>query len=150
MVIVAAVDRSDRAERVVAEAVELSNAFDEPLHVVHVMDESDYVRLEQTAFEKTGRSIPIEKVRNIAKGHAEDVAADVAAEFEPVGLMGDAASMVLSYAEEQDARYIVVTGRKRSPAGKALFGSVVQSILLNADRPIVSAAASRSSQNDDE
>lgn len=49
---------------------------------------------------------------------------------------GDPAEEILETAAEIDAETIVMSGRKRSPAGKALFGSVTQSVLLGADRPV--------------
>lgn len=44
---------------------------------------------------------------------------------------------ILRSAEEHDVDSIVLGGRKRSPAGKAIFGSVTQSVILNTDRPVV-------------
>jgi len=52
---------------------------------------------------------------------------------------GDPADRLLETASERDADLIVVAGRKRSPAGKALFGSVTQDVILNADRPVMVA-----------
>ncbi len=50
---------------------------------------------------------------------------------------GEPAETILRVASEVDANAIVMTGRKRSPAGKVLFGSVTQSVLLSADCPVI-------------
>ncbi len=52
---------------------------------------------------------------------------------------GEPSEVILKVAEEIDADSIAVSGRKRSPAGKAIFGSVTQSLLLSADRPVIVA-----------
>ena len=50
---------------------------------------------------------------------------------------GDPAESIINHAEELDADAICVAGRKRSPAGKMLFGSVSQSVILNTERPVL-------------
>jgi len=52
---------------------------------------------------------------------------------------GDPADQLLDAAKAADADLIVVAGRKRSPTGKALFGSVTQSVILNTERPVMVA-----------
>jgi nucleotide-binding universal stress UspA family protein len=44
---------------------------------------------------------------------------------------------IIALAEKIDADAIVLSGRKRSAIGSALFGSVVQSIINNTTRPVV-------------
>jgi len=53
---------------------------------------------------------------------------------------GDASTEILETAAEIDADVIAMSGRKRSPSGKVLFGSVTQSVLLDSDRPVLAAA----------
>ena len=49
---------------------------------------------------------------------------------------GDPADEIVRVAREIDADTIAIAGRKRSAAGKLLFGSVIQQVLLEADRPV--------------
>lgn len=135
MTVVVGVDLTDENAPLIAEAVKLADAFDEPLHVVHVLSRSRFRKLEQTSVEDTGKTIPLEAIRNHAKRIANDTASDV--DHEAVGLVGDAAEELIEYADSEDASYIVIGGRKRSAVGKVLFGSVTQSVLLNADIPVV-------------
>lgn len=64
--------------------------------------------------------------------HLEDAGVSVTRRREH----GDPAEEILAVAEEVGADAIVMSGRRRSPAGKVLFGSVTQSVLLDADRPV--------------
>lgn len=43
---------------------------------------------------------------------------------------------ILRVAEEVDADTVAMAGRKRSATGKVVFGSVIQNVLLEADRPV--------------
>lgn len=52
---------------------------------------------------------------------------------------GDAVRNILDQAAEVDADMISLAGRKRSPTGKALFGSITQDVILNTDRPVLVA-----------
>ncbi|WP_306061662.1 universal stress protein [Natronococcus wangiae] len=138
MTIIAAIDRSDRAPAIIEEAKRLGEAFDEPVEVVHVLSRDEFVSLEQTNVSETGDTIPTQEVVEIAAEIAAEAIDRSDVEATPVGLLGDPADEIVDYAADEGASYLVVAGRKRSPVGKALFGSVVQSILLNASCPVVS------------
>jgi len=142
MVIVAAVDRSERAPAIVEEAVELGEAFDEPVEVVHVLTRQKFIDLERTSVSDTGNTIPTDDILDIAEDIAQEVVdSSSAVDVSPVGLLGDPADEVVNYAESNDARYLVIAGRKRSPVGKALFGSTVQTVMLDSEVPVVSIRA---------
>lgn len=50
---------------------------------------------------------------------------------------GDPVTEIVERADELDANRISVAGRKRTPTGKVLFGSVAQGVILDADRPVL-------------
>jgi nucleotide-binding universal stress UspA family protein len=49
---------------------------------------------------------------------------------------GDPAKLIRDISKESGVDRIVMSGRKRSPTGKALFGSVTQSVLLDSEIPV--------------
>ncbi|MBX0297050.1 universal stress protein [Haloarcula nitratireducens] len=49
---------------------------------------------------------------------------------------GNPADMIVGVAADRDVDHIVVGGRQRSPAGKVIFGSVTQSVILDSDVPV--------------
>ncbi|WP_418286483.1 universal stress protein [Halorubrum sp. DTA46] len=143
MVVIAAVDRSERAKKAVSEAVKIADAFDDTVHVVHVLSKSEFLELERTEVNKSGRAIDMDRIRTHAAELAEKASSEAAnadefpVDVEYVGLVGDAVSRIIEYADSQDARYIVVGPRKKSPTGKVLFGSTSQQVLLSASCPVV-------------
>lgn len=137
MTIVAGVERIDRESQAVIEGVKHAEAFGEDLHVVHVLSQSTFRNLEQDSLSDTGKPVPVNDIRAYAQEVADDVASRTADDYEAVGLIGNASDELVRYANEQDANYICVGGRRRSAVGKALFGSVTQEVLLNADCSVV-------------
>lgn len=139
MVIVAAVDRSERATPVIEQAAVLAEKFDDPVHAVHVMKRSEVVGAQSEGANR-GEISNVEEIREEAAQVATEAleAATIGVESEAVGRIGTPADEIVEYAAEQSARYIVVSPHRRSQAGKILFGSVAQSVLLNADCPVVS------------
>lgn len=134
MPVVAAVDRSERAVSVLDHARRLAEDAGLDLHVAHVGAVG--VPNPKGGFDPDhDRAVTMRRSGGIARDIAETVGG--LEEFVPVGLQGDPAEAILEYSDEQDAEYIVVSARKRSSLGKAVFGSVTQSLLLNADRPVV-------------
>lgn len=158
MTVLAAVDGEQEPDRVVTIGKDLANAYDDDLVVLHVMSQAQFESiqdaLDDTSTDLTaggfapyfGEADPSTEgyFLDDAVDDAADVANDIAVatldsqrRVHPEGRVGDPVQEILAAADKHDARYIVVGGRKRTPAGKALFGSATQSILLNADQPVV-------------
>lgn len=72
---------------------------------------------------------------------ARDVLEDAGFDIELSETSGDPGDQVVDYARDNDVDLICVGGRKRSPTGKALFGSVSQEVMLSTDCPVLFSTA---------
>lgn len=79
-----------------------------------------------------------ESVQQIAAARlARDILEDAGIEVTLDETSGDPTTAILETAEHVDAKRICVAGRKRTPTGKVLFGSVSQGIILSTTRPVL-------------
>ena len=109
--------------------------------VLYVHEEVD------TMPDEAGKSI-IETV-NKSIGDLQGVPATVeqaAAEIEAAGMpvdfvetQGKPTDRIIEAAEELDVEAILIAGRRRTPVGKAVFGSVTQGVILQGERPVIVA-----------
>ena len=67
---------------------------------------------------------------------AADILSAAGVTIEQRELYVPVAESIVELSDELDADEVVICGRKRSPAGKALFGSVTQSVALNSSAPV--------------
>ncbi len=65
---------------------------------------------------------------------ARSILEEAGIEVSMEGVGGDPPMAILDTAARYEADCICVAGRKRSPTGKALFGSVTQDVIMGTDR----------------
>ena len=98
------------------------------LAVLHVVDSLDADRAEAY---RLGISDEIERVVDAA--HSEDVRWNLHLRT----ASGDLAHRILALADEVGAQMLVIGARRRSPVGKALMGSVAQTVILDSRIPVL-------------
>jgi nucleotide-binding universal stress UspA family protein len=141
MTIVAGIDSSAGSSTVLMHASELARDLDEPLHAVHVLQRGELVSVlekdvegqaltENYEIRRIGEEIVERTARQSPIVHNNDA-------IETIIRVGDPAEELATYADEVNAQYLVVGGRRRSPTGKALFGSVTQQVMFDAVMPVV-------------
>ena len=135
MVVLAAIGEERRSNPVLAVAADLAAAHGERLDVLHVVPEEEFethkAAIDDFSFAQEEQS---------AAAFSEEVAEetlDDTADISGVGRVGDPVDQTISVVEETDPRYLVIGGRRRSPAGKAVFGSKTQDILLRSPVPVM-------------
>lgn len=136
------VEPTDSGRELLKHAGEIAAGTDTELVLVHVIDEDEYEgglqRKAQTSMSD------IDSVEEVTE-KAESVARKLGEELLPAGvtytaegLFGDLPDDLLNRADELECNHVFITGDRRSPAGKALFGDTTQAVLLNFDGPVTS------------
>ncbi|MBV0924508.1 universal stress protein [Halomicroarcula limicola] len=117
-------DSEERTRAQVAATVALPHAEESvTATVLHVFRDEETA--EKTAVEQTSAGkVAMKELReagvtaNARSGH------------------GDPERQIIAVAEELDVDMIVLGGRKRSPLGALVFGSVSQAVILDSERPV--------------
>lgn len=91
------------------------------------LDISGRAKLDELASRKTGVSTAVDRLDD----------AGVTTEARGFQYDGEPADAIIDAADEIDADRVYMYSRKRSPAGKAVFGSTLQQVVLNAAIPVV-------------
>ncbi|GGN88428.1 universal stress protein [Haloarcula pellucida] len=56
--------------------------------------------------------------------------------FSVEGAFGNSADRIVAATEEFDCDHVFLTGRQRTPTGKAVFGDTTQDVILSVDVPV--------------
>lgn len=147
MVILAAVGPDHGQSELVSIGFDLASAYDDELQVLHVVPndgvEDHLERLRGIrGFDASGLAADASGAERVASELARLALDDCPDRVTPVGRTGEPGEEILSLADAVEPRYLVIGGRKRTPAGKALFGSATQWVILDADCPVVTRITS--------
>ena len=130
-----AVDDDQFSDAVVATAGDLADAYDDDLAVLYVMPEERF-----DAWAEDRPEYYVDDAAADAANRAREIATRTLEDSDrvvPKGRVGAPAAEIVEATARIDPRYLVLGGRKRSPVGKALFGSITQSVLLEVETPTV-------------
>ena len=110
-----------------AEAVREASMRQTDLAVLHVVESLD---LDIAAANRTGISDEVERA-------LDETGLEVPWQVHLATGEIDTAAAVLDLTREVNAEILVIGARRRSPVGKFLLGSVTQTIILDADIPVI-------------
>lgn len=143
------VDLSTTNADLLREAAELVDGVGASLVVFSVMSDEEYqedVAMLSTVEDVEGASYnksPERIARRATEKYAEDHLSGVEVPYEARGTVADEddrARAILDAAERDECDYVFLTGRRRSPTGKAIFGDTAQAVILNFDGRVVVTA----------
>lgn len=128
----------DRAKRLGEATIDVAGPTGADVVLAHVFTQREYDEvIDRLDFSASDRPDPSE----VAARHVETRtiaqsldAADV--DYEIRGSVGDRGEAIVELANDIGADRVIVGGRRRSPAGKAVFGSTAQEVMLSSPCPV--------------
>lgn len=143
-------DPEEPSRQLLREAADCTNGTDADLVLLSFISEEGF-REDQETLQRIASaehtSFKSETPLEAARGFATEMATSVLeanTEFETIGAIAEdseRADRIIEIAEKNDCDHIFLSGRRRSPTGKALFGDRTQSVLLTFDGFVTVAMA---------
>jgi nucleotide-binding universal stress UspA family protein len=130
---------ADRYERLGEEAIDIAGPAGSLVVLAHVFTEEQYTDVLETldidpnSEEATPGSAARRHATTRELGRMLEAAG---IDYEVRGGVGDHAEEIVEIATDADADLVIVGGSKRSPAGKAAFGSTAQEVMLESPCPV--------------
>lgn len=128
-------DRLDRLARVV---LQVAKPTDVTVILTHVFSKKQFDEVaEELDYPKaTEEDVDVVLERHQSIRHLEELFDEHDVAHDVRGVVGTVAESTNKIAETNDADRIVISGGDRSPAGKAIFGSTAQNVLLGSPCPV--------------
>ncbi|XVH33400.1 universal stress protein (plasmid) [Haloferacaceae archaeon DSL9] len=127
-------------ERLLSEAGTIAAGTQAELLVMHIVDANKYEGEVQRKASSGRQPKSLEDITEAAKRTAEDAAdsalREMDVDYQAIGLVGNLPEAITTEAENRGCDHIFIVGRRRSPTGKAVFGDIAQSVILNFDGPV--------------
>ena len=143
----AVVGADEVTKDLVREAGELAEGVGAKLTLICVTTEEEYDE-EREALEALPRgevsysiTQALDGARNFARDIGRELLEDLDVEYETAGAIGDRGDTILLEAERRGCDHIFLTGQRRSPTGKAIFGDVTQQVILDFEGPVTVVTA---------
>lgn len=130
---------ADRSDELAEAVVEVAKPADATVVLAHVFTSNEYddvlTRLE---FDRATEEVEPD---DVARRHQtiidlREVLDEHDVDYVIRGAIGEHGPTIVDLATSNDVDRVVVGGRRRSPAGKAVFGSTAQEVLLSAPCPV--------------
>jgi nucleotide-binding universal stress UspA family protein len=141
--ILLAVGQSDesRLDKLAGTAMNIAGPADATVELAHVFTESEYTQArENLDFDPDSEVTPdVIAGRNVTIRNLSETMADTGIDYTEHGRVADSddiGQQIVTLAREIDAGLVIIGGEKRSPTGKAVFGSTAQEVLMNAPCPV--------------
>jgi nucleotide-binding universal stress UspA family protein len=130
-------NKSAATRELVHEAGEVAAGTGAELRLLHVMPDEEYDERMSSRLESKTGGYSLDEAESEAKRLAAEVGrralSDVDVDYDVIAAVGHEEETILDIADDQECDHLFISGRRRSPSGKALFGDLTQRILLNFD-----------------
>jgi nucleotide-binding universal stress UspA family protein len=131
----------DRIERLAGTAADIAGPAGATVALAHAFSREAYEEVrENLDVDDYSETTPDDiAARYTTIRDLSDAMEAAGVEYTEHGRVSDGDSVgecIVALANDADADLVIVSGRKRSPAGKAVFGSTAQEVMLNAPCPV--------------
>lgn len=132
--LIAVPDDEEQAQPVVEHAAEIAAGLSAHVVLYHVYDPDEFEQILSSLSYESADPTELARQHSVIEAAAAILnEADV--EFSVAASTGDADEELSSYVEAHDIDHVFLGGGDRSPAGKAILGSVSQQVMLSTDPP---------------